>query len=87
LKLDHESLLDFNIDNTQNVFHVFFIHGEENFTCHFLRLENLNVIFVTLMICPFNQVLGVPFFCKFPAFFDSKEVFGTVDDPADIFVF
>ncbi len=87
LELNHESLLDLNIDNTQDIFHVFFVHGKEGFSGDFLRLEDLDVIFITFLIRPFDQVFGIPFFCEFPAFFDGEEVFGAVDDPADFFVF
>lgn len=35
LQLNHESLLNFDVDDTENIFHVFFIHFEEYFSSNF----------------------------------------------------
>ncbi len=87
LQLDHDSLLNLDVDNTQDVFHVFFVDCKKGFAGDFFWLENLDVIFVSFLIGPLNQIFSVPFFGKFSAFLNCEKVFSAVEDSADLFIF
>lgn len=87
LQLNHESLLNFNIDNTQNVFHVFFVHVKKCFSRDLFWLKYIDVVLVPLFVAPFNQIFCIPFLSELSSFLNCEKVFCSVDNSIDLFVF